>query len=126
VHRYKTEPYVVAADIYAVAPHIGRGGWTWYTGSAGWMQRAGIESILGLRILGPSLQLDPCIPKTWPGFGLVLRYRSARYDIRVENPKSVSRGVMFAELDGTALTGSQTLFPLADDGATHLIRIVLG
>ncbi|MDB5520249.1 MAG: cellobiose-phosphorylase [Tardiphaga sp.] len=126
VHRYKTEPYVVAADIYAVAPHIGRGGWTWYTGSAGWMQRAGIESILGLRILGPSLQLDPCIPKTWPGFGLVLRYRSARYDIRVENPKSVSRGVTFAELDGKALTGSQTLFSLADDGATHLIRIVLG
>jgi cyclic beta-1,2-glucan synthetase len=126
VHRYKTEPYVVAADIYAVAPHIGRGGWTWYTGSAGWMQRAGIESILGLRILGPSLQLDPCIPTTWPGFGLVLRHRSARYDIRVENPKNVSRGVAFAELDGKALTGNLTLFPLADDGATHLIRIVLG
>jgi cyclic beta-1,2-glucan synthetase len=126
VHRYKTEPYVVAADIYAVAPHIGRGGWTWYTGSAGWMQRAGIESILGLRILGPSLHLDPCIPKTWPGFGLMFRYRSARYDIRVENPNSVSRGVTLAELDGKAVTGNQTLFALADDGATHLIRIVLG
>jgi cyclic beta-1,2-glucan synthetase len=126
VHRYKTEPYVVAADIYAVAPHIGRGGWTWYTGSAGWMQRAGIESILGLRILGASLQLDPCIPNTWPGFGLVFRYRSARYDIRVENPNSVSRGVTLAELDGKALAGNQTLFPLADDGATHRIRIALG
>jgi cyclic beta-1,2-glucan synthetase len=90
------------------------------------MQRAGIESILGLRILGPSLHLDPCIPKTWPGFGLVFRYRSARYDIRVENPNSVSRGVALAELDGKALTGNQTLLALADDGATHLIRIVLG
>jgi cyclic beta-1,2-glucan synthetase len=126
VHRYKTEPYVVAADIYAVAPHIGRGGWTWYTGSAGWMQRAGIESILGLRILGPSLQLTPCIPKTWPGLSLVFRYRSARYDVRVENPKGVSRGVALAELDGKALTGDQTLFPLTDDGAIHRIRIVLG
>jgi cyclic beta-1,2-glucan synthetase len=126
VHRYKTEPYVVAADIYAVAPHVGRGGWTWYTGSAGWMQRAGIESILGLRILGPSLCLDPCIPKTWPGFTMLLRHRSAHYDIRVENPQGVSRGIVVAELDGKTLTTSRTLFPLADDGATHVIRIVLG
>jgi cyclic beta-1,2-glucan synthetase len=126
VHRYKTEPYVVAADIYAVAPHVGRGGWTWYTGSAGWMQRAGIEGILGLCMRGASLQLDPCIPKTWPGVGIVFRYRSARYDIRVENPGGVSRGIVLAELDGKALSGGQTRFPLADDGATHLIRIVLG
>ena len=90
VHRYKVEPYVVAADVYAVAPHVGRGGWTWYTGSAGWMQRAGIESILGLRVLGQSLRIDPCIPKAWPGFEILFRYRSARYDIRVENPRGVS------------------------------------
>ena len=66
VHRYKVEPYVVAADVYATAPHVGRGGWTWYTGSAGWMQRAGVESILGLRLEGDVLHLDPCIPKAWP------------------------------------------------------------
>ena len=66
VHRYKVEPYVVAADVYAAPPHVGRGGWTWYTGSAGWMQRAGIESILGLRLQGAVLHLDPCIPKAWP------------------------------------------------------------
>ncbi len=64
VHRYKVEPYVVAADVYAAAPHVGRGGWTWYTGSAGWMQRAGVESILGLRLEGDVLRLDPCIPKS--------------------------------------------------------------
>src|ERR1039458_5291311 len=89
-HRYKVEPYVVAADVYAVEPHVGRGGWTWYTGSAGWMQRAGIESILGLRIIGTSLHFDPCIPKDWPAFGITLRYRSARYDIDIENPSCVS------------------------------------
>ena len=66
MHRYKVEPYVVAADVYAAPGHVGRGGWTWYTGSAGWMQRAGVESILGLRIEGGALRLDPCIPGPGP------------------------------------------------------------
>ena len=83
VHRYKVEPYVVAADIYASAPHIGRGGWTWYTGSAGWMQRAGVESILGLRIRGAFLHLDPCIPKSWATFEMTVRRQSAQYEITV-------------------------------------------
>ena len=68
VYRYKVEPYVIAADIYAEPPHVGRGGWTWYTGSAGWMYRAGIEWILGLRLRGTMMHLDPCIPRAWPGF----------------------------------------------------------
>ena len=126
VHRYKVEPYVVSADIYAVAPHVGRGGWTWYTGSAGWMQRAGIEGILGFYIRGMSLHLDPCIPKTWPGFGIVFRYRSARYEIQVENPRGVSGGIDLALLDGEALPKNDAGIPLTDDGATHQIRIVLG
>ena len=126
VHRYKVEPYVVSADIYAVAPHVGRGGWTWYTGSAGWMQRAGIEGILGLRIRGTSLHLDPCIPKAWPGFGVVFRYRSARYEIQVENPRGVSGRIQLAILDGETLPENKAGIPLTDDGATHQIRIVLG
>ena len=81
VHRYKVEPYVVAADVYATAPHVGRGGWTWYTGSAGWMQRAGVESILGLRIRGAFMHLDPCIPKAWPNFEMRVRRQSTRYEI---------------------------------------------
>ena len=81
MQRYKVEPYVVAADVYANPRHVGRGGWTWYTGSAGWMQRAGIESILGLRLRGEVLHLDPCIPKAWPSFEMMVRYRSARYKI---------------------------------------------
>lgn len=126
VHRYKVEPYVVSADIYVVAPHVGRGGWTWYMGSAGWMQRAGIEGILGFYIRGMSLHLDPCIPKTWPGFGVVFRYRSARYEIQVENPRGVSGGIDLALLDGEALPKNDAGIPLTDDGATHQIRIVLG
>ena len=91
VHRYKVEPYVVAADVYAEPPHVGRGGWTWYTGSAGWMYRAGLEWILGFRLRGARLVIDPCIPRAWPGFEMVFRYRSARYEIVVEN-RDGSRG----------------------------------
>ena len=126
VQRYKVEPYVVCADIYSKPPHVGRGGWTWYTGSAGLMYRAGLEQILGFRQRGATLSLDPCIPRTWPGFGLMFRYRSARYDIQVENPKGVCRGVIRAELDGVALPENKALVPLADDGATHRLRVVLG
>jgi cyclic beta-1,2-glucan synthetase len=126
VYRYKVEPYVIAADVYATPPHVGRGGWTWYTGSAGWMYQSGLVWILGFRVQGASFLLDPCIPKTWPGFGIVFRYHSACYDIRVENPRGVSRGIVHAELNGVALTGDQTRVPLMDDGATHHVRVVLG
>jgi cyclic beta-1,2-glucan synthetase len=100
VQRYKVEPYVVAADIYSEPPHSGRGGWTWYTGSAGWLYRAGLESILGFRLRGRWLVIDPCIPRAWPGFTIAFRHRSARYDILVENPRGVSRGVSSVHLDG--------------------------
>ncbi len=126
VQRYKVEPYVVCADLYSMPPHVGRGGWTWYTGSAGWMYRAGLEWILGFRLQGASLLIDPCIPKAWPGFSINFRYHSSRYDIAVENPDGVSRGVVRAELDGKALSGNQARIPLADDGAIHRVRVVLG
>jgi cyclic beta-1,2-glucan synthetase len=126
VQRYKVEPYVVAADVYSAAPHVGRGGWTWYTGSAGWLYRAGIEAILGFRLQGAFLCLAPCIPKAWPGFEIVFRYRSARYEIAVENPRSVNRGIAHAEVDGTTLPDRPVRVPLADDGQTHRVRVVLG
>ena len=100
MHRYKVEPYVVAADVYAAPRHVVRGGWTWYTGSAGRMQRAGVESILGLRIEGGALRLDPCIPRSWPRFEITLRHGTSRFEIVVENPQGVQRGVAAAELDG--------------------------
>ena len=126
VHRYKVEPYVVAADIYATAPHIGRGGWTWYTGSAGWMQRAGVESILGLRVQGDVMHLDPCIPKAWPGFEITLRHGRARYEIRVENRDGVGRGIAFAAIDGDVITDRPLCLRLVDDDATHRLQVRLG
>ena len=126
IHRYKVEPYVVAADVYAASGHVGRGGWTWYTGSAGWMQRAGVESILGLRIEGDKLRLDPCIPASWPGFEITLRHGASRYAIVVENPQSVQRGVAAAEFDGATVTARPLSIPLEDDGAAHRLQVRLG
>jgi cyclic beta-1,2-glucan synthetase len=126
VHRYKVEPYVVAADIYAGAPHIGRGGWTWYTGSAGWMQRAGVESILGLRIHGACLHLDPCIPKSWATFEMTVRRQSAQYEITVHNPAGVSRGICFAEMDGVEIAERPLRLRIVDDGAVHRVLVKLG
>jgi len=126
VYRYKVEPYVVAADIYAEPPHVGRGGWTWYTGSAGWMYRAGIEWILGFRVRGTRLYLDPCIPRAWRGYDITFRYHSARYEINVENPQGVARGVSFIDIDGASLAAGSMHIQLADDGATHHVRVVLG
>jgi cyclic beta-1,2-glucan synthetase len=126
MHRYRVEPYVVAADVYSVAGQVGRGGWTWYTGSAAWMQRTGLESILGLRRRGDSLEIDPCIPKSWPGFEIDLRVGAAHYDIVVTNPQSVSRGVITATLDGEALQGMPPRAPLLDDARRHRLEVTLG
>ena len=126
VLRYKVEPYVVAADVYANPSHVGRGGWTWYTGSAGWMQRAGVESILGLRICGDFLHLDPCIDRTWPSFEIVIRRGAARYEIRVENPAGVSRGVKFAEMDGREITERPIRIPVESAEAIHKVSVTMG
>ncbi|MDH4350859.1 MAG: phosphorylase, partial [Gemmatimonadota bacterium] len=98
-HRYKVEPYVVAADVYSAPAHVGRGGWTWYTGAAGWLYRAGLESILGFRKLGAALAIDPCIPHGWDGFEVVYRHGRAVYRVAVANPNGVCRGVASISLD---------------------------
>jgi len=115
----------MAGDIYAEAPHVGRGGWTWYTGSSGWLYRAGIEWILGFRVRGMSLSIDPCIPRNWPSYSVKFRYHSSVYNIQVQNPSNVARGVALTEVDGKILPGSTTI-QLEDDGAAHTIRIVMG
>ena len=94
VARYKTEPYVMAGDVYAQPPHAGRGGWSWYTGSAGWMYRAGLESILGLRRRGATFAIDPCIPSSWPEYRIAWRFLDSRYEITVSNPTRRCRGVV--------------------------------
>jgi cyclic beta-1,2-glucan synthetase len=126
LYRYKVEPYVAAADIYSEIPHVGRGGWSWYTGSAGWMYRAGVEWILGLRLRGATLYLDPCIPRAWPRFEVSFRYHSARYELLVENPYGVTRGISKIEMDGLPVEVSTRGIPLQDDGITHRIRATLG
>jgi cyclic beta-1,2-glucan synthetase len=124
VERYKTEPYVMAGDVYAHPAHAGRGGWSWYTGSAGWMYRAGLESILGLKRHGTSFELDPCIPAAWPEYSISWRHGRTGYEITVANPDHRCRGVALAELDGEVV--DPAAIPLVDDGATHRVRVVLG
>ena len=124
VARYKVEPYVVAADIYSAEGQVGRGGWTWYTGSAGWLYRAGVESILGLHKEGDRLRIDPCIPRSWPGFRATVRHGAATYEISVDNPTGVCRGVASITLDGAMAEGSSVA--LTDDGGAHHVTVVLG
>ena len=124
VGRYVTEPYVLDGDVYAHPEHVGRGGWSWYTGSAGWMYRLGLESILGLQRAGQSFSLSPSIPSRWPGFAITWRFGGALYRIDVENPERRSTGVVAAELDGRRV--DPAAIPLVDDGAEHRVRVVMG
>jgi cyclic beta-1,2-glucan synthetase len=124
VERYKTEPYAVAADVYAHPAHAGRGGWTWYTAAAGWIYRAGLESILGLRRRGSVFALDPCIPSSWPEYRISWRFGRSRYEIAVANPQRRCHGIAAVELDGAPVDPQAV--PLIDDGATHRVRVVLG
>jgi cyclic beta-1,2-glucan synthetase len=125
VQQYRVEPYVVAGDVYSETQNAGRGGWTWYSGSAGWLYRAGVEWLLGIRVQGAQLIVDPCIASGWPGFSATVQYRSARYEVTVENPHGACGGVAVLELDGVALRIDAGV-PLADDKATHRVRVVLG
>ena len=124
LHKYKVEPYVAVGDVYAVPPHTGRGGWTWYTGSAGWMYRAGLESILGFKLQGTSLRIDPCVPRWWREFEITYRREKTTYRIKVENPLAISHGVATVELDGQLLSDDE--ISLTDDGQTHNVLVVLG
>jgi cyclic beta-1,2-glucan synthetase len=124
VDRYMAEPYVIAADVYGVAPHVGRAGWTWYTGSAGWMYRVALESILGFELEGGRVvRLRPCIPTEWPGF--TLRY--ARHEFRVRRAPA-GHGTSFGEGTDVAPRVDQgaIVLDLVNDGRTHIVEIALG
>ncbi|HZM90040.1 MAG TPA: glucoamylase family protein [Blastocatellia bacterium] len=123
LHKYRVEPYVAAADVYAGWPHTGRGGWTWYTGSASWMYRAGLESILGFNLRGDRLRIEPCIPRFWREYEITYKRGSATYDIVVENPHGLNRGVSRIEVDGVQTDSGE--IALADDGKHHSVRITL-
>jgi len=124
--RYHVEPYVACGDVYSVAPNVGRGGWTWYSGSAAWMYRVAVEYMLGIRLKGDMLVIDPVIPSTWPQFEATFRHRDATYLILVENPERLCKGVTKVTLDGADLDPGAPGIALAKDGGTHKIRVVLG
>jgi cyclic beta-1,2-glucan synthetase len=121
VADYKVEPYVISADVYGAPPHAGRGGWTWYTGSASWMYRVGVEAILGLRRMGDRLRIEPCIPRHWQSYRLSIRYGSARYSVHVANPDGVSTGVKEVQVDGK--TVDDGVIALIDDRHTHEVSV---
>ena len=122
--KYKVEPYVISADVYSVEPHIGRGGWSWYTGAAGWMYRIGIEYILGFKKNGESLTIDPCIPKGWTGFDIKYKYKDTLYSISVKNPEGVNRGVKKVIIDGEGQVLS--IIELINDKKEHNVEVLLG
>ncbi len=126
IHRYKVEPYVVCADVYSAESHVGRGGWTWYTGSAGWMYRTAIEGILGIHLRGSTLSINPCIPRAWPGYEITYKHGTSRYQVAVENPNGVCRGIVRTSLDDREVSRSECKITLVDDGNYHYVRITLG
>jgi cyclic beta-1,2-glucan synthetase len=123
--RYKVEPYVVAADVYSVAPHTGRGGWSWYTGSAGWMYRLVVESLLGLRLqtteAGARLLFAPCLPADWAGYALTYRYRGTSYAIEVTASPQVAAGATEVRIDGRRQEDGAVA--LQDDGTAHEVEV---
>jgi cyclic beta-1,2-glucan synthetase len=124
VARYKGEPYAVAADVYSLKGQEGRCGWTWYTGSSGWMYRVWLEEILGFRLRGDTVSVAPVIPSEWKSFSLRYRYRDTWYDILVENPDGVGHGVAWIKVDGGQATGDY--FTLHDDKTEHKVIVRLG
>jgi len=119
VATYKVEPYVVAADVYALQPHTGRGGWTWYTGSAGWMYRLIVESLLGLRLEGESLRFTPCLPEEWEGYKLHYRYRETVYHIAILPLREAGQGSV--TVDG--IKQASLAIPLVDDRRDHTVEV---
>ncbi|WP_236617245.1 GH36-type glycosyl hydrolase domain-containing protein [Thermoanaerobacter kivui] len=122
--KYKVEPYVMAADVYAVEPHVGRGGWTWYTGAAGWMYRIAIENLLGLKKYGEKLIIDPCIPKNWDKYVIEYKYKDMKYLIDIRNPNGVNKGVKEVYIDGELVTDKT--IDLTKKGNSHQVLVVMG
>jgi cyclic beta-1,2-glucan synthetase len=122
--RYRIEPYVVAADVYSMPGRVGQGGWSWYTGSAAWMYRAWVEEILGLKVRGETLRLDPVIPGLWDGFQIKYRHGEAQYEITVENPGHVEHGVERVEMDGRPIEDGT--IRLERDLVRHKVLVRMG
>ncbi len=121
---YKAEPYVVAADVYALPGRVGRAGWSWYTGAAAWMYRIWLEEVLGFQVRGNQLSFHPCFKNTWVSVEMTYRYHGSQFNIQIRNPAAVSSGVKEVSLDGVTCTDG--VIALLDDGATHTIVVLMG
>jgi cyclic beta-1,2-glucan synthetase len=121
VDRYRLEPYVLAGDVYSESPHVGRGGWSWYSGAAAWLYRAGLEALLGLKLRDGELEIDPCLPAAWPGYKARIRRGKAIYRITLDKPVGLQKGKVEIVLDGCTLGGNR--MPLVDDGQEHNVRV---
>ena len=121
VQRYKVEPYAVAADVYGEPPHEGRGGWTWYTGSSGWLYRAALEWILGFRLRENQATLTPCVPADWPGFTIRYRHQGTPYVISVE--RQIPGGVMQMTIDGKVQKPGRNVIDFVTDGTEHSVHV---
>ena len=126
--RYKVEPYVMSADIYGAAPHTGRGGWTWYTGAAGWMYRLSVETLLGLQLQGDHLRIAPCVPTHWDGYKIHYRYRDTFYHITIKCGGKAAEHVTHVILDNVKVNSQDGIgkIPLADDRRDHFVEVTLG
>ncbi|MDR4508441.1 MAG: hypothetical protein MRJ65_09440 [Candidatus Brocadiaceae bacterium] len=134
IERHKVEPYVMSADIYGAPPHTSRGGWTWYTGAAGWMYRLTVETLLGLKLEMDHLRIAPCIPAHWESYKIHYRYRETFYHITVKRVGKKPEHVIHVTVDGTVVNGAdveetgraQGIIHLADDHQEHYVEVDLG
>jgi len=124
VWDYGVEPYVIAADVYRLPGRIGRGGWSWYTGAAAWTYRAWTEEVLGLKVRGNLMEIDPVIPSTWPRFSLSYRHGETIYAIEVENPSGCEHGVIWLEMDGRRMVDK--VIVLERELVKHRVIVMMG
>jgi cyclic beta-1,2-glucan synthetase len=124
IERYRGEPYVYCGDVYSNPQHLGRAGWSWYTGSSGWLYQAGLHEILGINVRENRLTVTPCIPKDWPGFEVRMRCGKGELHIHVHNPKNVESGVHSFKIDGIEATERSVPFP--QEAKTVRVDVLMG
>lgn len=122
-NKYKVEPYVIPADVYGAANLLGRGGWTWYTGSASWYYKAGMEYILGFKIKKDVLSISPNIPSNWKEYQIRYRYKNSVYNIKIKNPNGKNSGIKQLKLNGENIEKLE--IKLIDNGKINEVEFIM-
>jgi cyclic beta-1,2-glucan synthetase len=127
VQRYQGEPYVLSSDVYSLSSHLGKAGWTWYSGSAGWLFSVGLEAIIGLKIRGEVFSIDPCVTPDWKNFSVNYRINNLNYAINISNPQGVQKGVMSIKVDGKIIEDKLIAIPkTAEEEKTIAVEVIMG